>query len=139
MKNFYKIEYGLGLGLGFGLMGKDLNGNGLWARKNTILSDRGYYNLCKFCIMGRHRRVAFSISQHKTKDLLDLIHTDVWRSSPVASNRGTKYYVTFIDDFSSRVWVYFLKQKIRSILEVHGVKNYGRESKRVKGESFEVR
>ena len=34
--------------------------------------------LCKFCIMDRQRKVAFSTSQHKTKGLLDLIHTDVW-------------------------------------------------------------
>jgi len=31
MKRFDKIEFELGLG--FGLMGKDLNGNGLWVRK----------------------------------------------------------------------------------------------------------
>ena len=35
-------------------------------------------DLCKFCIMGRQRRVVFSTSQHKTKSLLDLIHTNVW-------------------------------------------------------------
>jgi len=27
-------------------------------------------------------------------------------------HRGAKYYVTFIDDFSKRVWIYFLKQKL---------------------------
>ena len=32
----------------------------------------------KFCIMSRQRRVVFSTSQHKTKGLLDLIHTNVW-------------------------------------------------------------
>ena len=57
--------------------------------------------------MGRQHRVAFSTSQHKTKGLLDLIHTDVWGPSPVASIGGTRY----IDDFSKKVWVYFLKQK----------------------------
>ena len=75
------------------------------------LPDIKYYklNLCKFCIMGRQRRVAFFITQHKTKGLLDLIHTDVWGPSPVASIGGARYYVTFIDDFSRRFWVYFLK------------------------------
>jgi len=62
--------------------------------------------------MGRQRRVTFSTSQHKTKDLLDLIHTDVWGSSPVVFIGGARYYVTFIDDFSRKVWVYFLKQKL---------------------------
>ena len=50
--------------------------------------------------MGKQHIVAFSTSQCKTKGLLDLIHTDVWGPSPVASIRGARYYVTFIDDFS---------------------------------------
>ena len=68
-------------------------------------------NLRKFCIMSRHSRVSFTTSVHKTKDLLDLVYTDVWGPSWVASVRGECYYVTFIDDFSWKVCVYFLKQK----------------------------
>ena len=41
-------------------------------------------DLYKFCIISR-QRVAFSTSQHKTKGLLDLIHTNVWGPSLVAS------------------------------------------------------
>jgi len=74
--------------------------------------------------MGGQRRVAFFTSQHKTKGLPDLIHTDVWGPLPVASIRGTRYYVTFINDFSKKVSVYFMKQKIESISEVQEVKNY---------------
>jgi len=70
-------------------------------------------DLCKFCIMSRRHRVAFSTSQHKIKNLLDLIHTDVWGSLPVASIGGARYYITFIDDFIRRVWVHFLKQKLK--------------------------
>ena len=33
------------------------------------------------------------------------------RSSPVASLGGSRYYITFIDDSSRKVWVYFLKNK----------------------------
>ena len=67
-------------------------------------------DLCKFCIIGKQYRVAFSTSQYKIKSLLDLIQTDVWGPSPVASIGGASYYVTFIDDFSRKVRVYFLKQ-----------------------------
>jgi len=62
-------------------------------------------NLCKFCIIGRQSRVAFTTSVHKTKGLLDLVHTDVWGLSSVASIKGACYYVTFINDFSQNVWV----------------------------------
>ena len=68
-------------------------------------------DFCKFCIMCRQRRVSFSTSKYKTRGLLDLVHTDVWGPSPVASVGGARYYVTFIDDFSRKLWVYFLKQK----------------------------
>ena len=61
--------------------------------------------------MGRQRRVDFSTFQHKTKSLLDLKHTDVWGPSLVASIRGARYDVTFIDDFSRKILIYFLKQK----------------------------
>ena len=81
-----------------------LNKKVLYQVSNIALS------LCKFCIIGRQRK-AFSTSQYKTKSLLDLIHTNVWGPSPVASVRGAKYYVISIDDFSRRVWAYFLKQK----------------------------
>ena len=68
-------------------------------------------NFCKFCTMGRQRRNSFPTSQHKTMGLLDLIHTDVWGPSPVASVGGARYYVTFIDGFSRKLWIYFLKHK----------------------------
>ena len=41
---------------------------------------------------------------------LELVHTDLW-GPLVASLRGSRYYITFIDDSSKKVWVYFLKNK----------------------------
>jgi len=61
--------------------------------------------------MSRRSRVVFTTSVHKTKSLLDLVHTDVWGSLPVPSIEGACYYITFIDVFSRKAWVYFLKQK----------------------------
>ena len=42
---------------------------------------------------------------------LELLHTDLWGPSSVASLGGSRYYITFIDDSSRKVWVYFLKNK----------------------------
>ena len=42
---------------------------------------------------------------------LELVLTDLWGPSPVASLGGSRYYVTFIDDSSRKVWIYFLKTK----------------------------
>nr|ABF99203.1 retrotransposon protein, putative, Ty1-copia subclass [Oryza sativa Japonica Group] len=48
----------------------------------------------------------FSVSSNP----LELIHSDVW--GPASDSVGAKrYYVSFIDDYSKFVWIYFLKFK----------------------------
>lgn len=42
---------------------------------------------------------------------LELIHSDVYGPTSVSSLGGSRYYVTFIDDSTRKVWVYFLKHK----------------------------
>ena len=40
--------------------------------------------------------------------MLDLVHTDIC-SMDATSLGGARYYVTFIDDHSRKVWAYALK------------------------------
>jgi transposase InsO family protein len=42
---------------------------------------------------------------------LELIHSDVCGPMPSTSLSGYVYYVSFIDDYSRKTWVYFLKSK----------------------------
>ena len=42
---------------------------------------------------------------------LELVHTDLVGLMQVTSIGGNTYFMTFIDDFSRRTWVYFLKSK----------------------------
>ena len=51
------------------------------------------------------------LEKHKTEGILDYVHSDVWGPTRESSLGGSMYYVTFTDDFSRKVWVYFLKQK----------------------------
>ena len=40
------------------------------------------------------------------------IHTDFWGSpNTVSSLSGVHYFLTFTDDYSKKVWIYFLKTK----------------------------
>lgn len=66
---------------------------------------------CKFCVMGKQSKVSFKTGQHTTKGLIDYVHSDVWGPTRVQSMGGSRYFVLFIDDFSKKVWVYFMKQK----------------------------
>ena len=46
-----------------------------------------------------------------TKGILDYVYTDVWRPTKTASIGGNYYFVTFIDEYSRRCWVYTMKHK----------------------------
>jgi transposase InsO family protein len=40
-----------------------------------------------------------------------LVHSDICGPMSVESISGSSYFVTFIDDYSRRTWIYFLKTK----------------------------
>jgi hypothetical protein len=66
---------------------------------------------CKGCAMGKYARRPFPLSEDKSKGVLDLIHSDVCGPMSVESVSGFKYFVLFIDDYSRKTWIYFLKNK----------------------------
>lgn len=68
-------------------------------------------DFCEHCVYGKAHRVKFTTSKHKSRRLLDYVHTDVWGPAKVASKGGSRYFVSFIDDYSRYAWVYFLKHK----------------------------
>ena len=60
--------------------------------------------LCESCDMGKQKRVSFTkIPREPRKVRLEMVHTDVWGPSPVSSLGGSRFYVTFIDDFNRKV------------------------------------
>jgi hypothetical protein len=66
---------------------------------------------CKGCAMGKYARKSFPSSEHRSKGFLDLIHSDICGPMSIQSFSGFSYYVIFIDDYSRRTWIYFLKTK----------------------------
>ena len=60
---------------------------------------------------GEKKCITFGTMIHRTQGTLDYIPSDVWGPSRVHSKGGANYFVTFIEDFSRKVWVYMLKQK----------------------------
>lgn len=66
---------------------------------------------CDVCLKGKQSRLPFKTSNSKTTQLLELIHSDVCGPLSVESYGGSKYFVTFMDDFSHEVFVYPMARK----------------------------
>jgi hypothetical protein len=75
---------------------------------NIQIHHKGVY---KGCALGKNVKGSFTSSDNRSKEILDLIHSDVYVSMIVASLNGYLYYVLFIDDYSRKTWIYFLKNK----------------------------
>ena len=70
------------------------------------------FDMCESCVMGKQKKLSFLTDDKKLRTTkLELVHTDLWGPSPVTSLGGSRYYITFIDDCSRKVWIYFLKNK----------------------------
>ena len=53
----------------------------------------------------------FPSSDSKAKEILEIVHSNICK--PMSSNSLSRYayYVYFIDDYSRKTWIYFLKTK----------------------------
>ena len=71
----------------------------------------GKLDFCEHCVLGKQKKVSFSTTKHHTQGILDYIHSDLWGRLRVASFGDKRYMLTFVDDFSRKVWVYYLRQK----------------------------
>ena len=104
------------------------NSSSLWHQRLGHMSEKGMkimaskgkmsnlkhvnIGVCEHCIFGKQKKVSFSKSGKASKlQKLELVHTDVWGPAPIKSLGGSRYYITFIDDSTRKVWVYFLKNK----------------------------
>ena len=61
--------------------------------------------------------VKFESEVHRTEGLLDCIHADIWGPTKTASLGSRRWFVTFVDDFSRRCWVYTIHHE-HQVIEV---------------------
>ena len=66
---------------------------------------------CRGCALGKNAKKSFQDNESKSKEILDIVHSDLCGPMKVSSLGGYHYYVTFIDDYSQKTWIYFLKTK----------------------------
>ena len=66
---------------------------------------------CNYCLFGKQHKVSFKTSSERKSNILDLVYSDVCGPMEIESIGGNKYFVTFIDDASRKLWVYILRTK----------------------------
>ena len=70
----------------------------------------GKIKFCEHCVFCKHKRVKFNVFVYTTEGTLDYVHADLWGLSRKPSYGGARYMLTIIDDYSRKVWPYFLKK-----------------------------
>jgi transposase InsO family protein len=70
-----------------------------------------HQEVCKGCALGKYTKTTFPRSNSRVAGFFYLIHIDVCGPMSFASLSGFLYYVTFIDDFSRKSWIFFMKTK----------------------------
>ena len=50
----------------------------------------------------------------RAKNVIELVHSDICGPINPSFNKGKRYLITFIDDYSRKTWVYFLQEKSKA-------------------------
>ncbi|KAL0298359.1 UNVERIFIED_CONTAM: Retrovirus-related Pol polyprotein from transposon TNT 1-94 [Sesamum radiatum] len=84
--------------------------------KNGILKEKPVeFDFCDECVLGKQRKVHFpsSPSPKPTSSvcILDYVHADVWGPSNIETHGGNRYFLSVIDNFSRKVFVFLMKHK----------------------------
>ena len=82
----------------------------------NLVKSEAQEHKCDHCIIGKGHRQPFPrASSSRTSKLLELVHSDVNGPLEVPSHGGSRYFITFIDDFSKWTVVYMMKNKSESL------------------------
>ena len=69
------------------------------------------FDFCEKCVYDKKNQVSFPSGGKRVKQILELVHSDVFGPVKVPSLGKFEYYVSYIDEFSRNTWIYFLKKK----------------------------
>lgn len=66
---------------------------------------------CISCIKEKHHRASFPKEGKRATEMLELIHSNLCGPMETTSAGGSRYFLTLIDDFTRKVFIFFLKEK----------------------------
>lgn len=68
-------------------------------------------NFCEACVRGKQTKLPYDGTRPSTKRPLERVHSDVCGPMSEAALDGSRYFVTFIDDYTHFLVIYLLKSK----------------------------
>jgi hypothetical protein len=67
--------------------------------------------ICEAYQLGKQHRLPFPNDRNRSRNKLDLIHSNVWGPAENVSLGRSRYFVSFIDDYTRHTWFYLIERK----------------------------
>ncbi|KAL2232022.1 UNVERIFIED_CONTAM: Retrovirus-related Pol polyprotein from transposon TNT 1-94 [Sesamum indicum] len=85
-------------------------------KKDGILNEKiEKLDFCDDCVLGKHHKVNFPASPSPNPSMstfiLDYVHDDIWGPSNVSTHGSNRYFLSIIDNFSRKVFIFLMKHK----------------------------
>lgn len=72
--------------------------------------------VCRDYIMGKQTKEAIPKSSTRcAEEMLELVHSNIYGPITPASQSGKRYFLSFINDYSCKGWVYLLSEKSQTL------------------------
>jgi len=79
--------------------------------------------LCKDCVIGKQQRKSIpKKSLWRATHKLQLVHSDICGPITPSTSSGKRYLITFIDDYSRKIWVSLLSEKSQAFVSFKNFK-----------------
>ena len=88
----------------------------------NLLEIEDLLDVCEACMMGKQHLHPFPKDASMVETPLELFLEDLYVKMEMEALDGSYYYMTLIDGFSRRIWMYFLKTKDQALgkfIELH--------------------
>ena len=95
----------------------------------------GTLPVCESCLEGKMTKRPFLLKSKRSKEPLQLVHSDVCSPLSVQARVGYEYFVTFIDDYSRYGYVYLMHKKSENFGKF---KEFMAEAKKQLGKSLKT-
>lgn len=91
--------------------------------------------VCPGCQFGKAHQQKFHQSNYRSKEPLELVHSDVFGPVRCSSIGGMRFMITFIDELSRFLWVAFMKEKSEALVKF---KAFQIEAEKLTGRKIKV-